>query len=121
MFHVPEKYRHKKGQYASDSSYGNNGAFWIDRGRTTFWIIASDGAGWEHVSVHCISEGKDRTPTWSEMCFIKDLFWDEEDCIVQFHPPKSEYVNQHKHTLHLWRPINELIPMPDKILVGVQS
>lgn len=118
MFHVIETYRITRGQFGSDSTYGNNGAFSIGRGRTRFAIIASDGEGWEHVSVHCITEGKERTPTWSEMCFVKELFWDEQDCVIQYHPAKSEYVNMHKHTLHLWRPTNQIIPIPDKIMVG---
>jgi hypothetical protein len=120
MFKVPESNRITKGAYSSDKSFGNNGAFVINRGRTSFHVIASDGVGWEHVSVHCVSEGKERTPTWSEMCFIKDMFWDEQDCVIQFHPPKSEYINMHKHTLHLWRSINEPVPIPNKILVGFQ-
>ena len=52
-------------------------------------IIASDGFGWEHVSV----SRRDRCPTWEEMCQIKALFWDEDDCVIQYHPPRSEYVN----------------------------
>jgi hypothetical protein len=118
MFHVREEYRVKNGTYGSDSTYGNNGAFKINRGRTTFAIIASDGEGWEHVSVHCISEDKERTPTWSEMCFIKELFWDEDDCVIQYHPAKSEYINLHKFTLHLWRPVGVAIPTPPKFMVG---
>lgn len=118
MFHVIEKYRILGGTHASDASYGNNGAFKINRGRTIFAIIASDGEGWEHVSVHCISDGKNRTPTWSEMCYIKDLFWNEDDCVLQYHPAKSEYINQHEHTLHLWNPIDIEFPVPDKMLVG---
>jgi len=119
MFKVPEIYRVMKGAYGSDSSYGNNGAFRIKRGgRTEFIIIASDGEGFEHVSVHCITEGLDRTPMWAEMCFVKDLFWGEVDCVIQYHPAKSEYINMHKHTLHLWRPIGINFPIPDKILVG---
>src|SRR5580658_4748259 len=43
----------------------------------------------EHVSVSLAH----RCPTWEEMCKIKDLFWDDEDVVVQFHPAKSEYVN----------------------------
>ena len=118
MFHVKEEYRIRTGQYGSNYTYGNNGAFEINRGSAKFCIIASDGMGREHISVHCIKQGKDWTPTWSEMCFIKGLFWDEEDCVIQFHPAKSEYVNVHKHTLHLWRPTNQVIPIPDKIMVG---
>ncbi len=116
MFHVIENNRITKGNYRSDASYGNNGAFEINRGRTTFCILASDGEGWEHLSVHCISEGKDRTPTWSEMCFIKDLFWDKTDCVIQYHPAESEYVNTHKHTLHLWRPTSQTIPTPNELM-----
>lgn len=123
MMHVPEKYRVLKGRYKSDIT-GNNGAFEISRGRTAFWILASDGAvsdgepRWEHVSVHCINDGTDRTPTWAEMCYIKSIFWDEEDCVVQYHPAKSEYVNMHRFTLHLWRPKDQLIPVASKIMVG---
>ena len=119
MFKVPEKYRIKHGPLASDKNYDNNGAFEIFlSGRTTALVIASDGKEWEHVSVHVMSDGKPRTPTWSEMCKIKNLFWDEEDCVVQYHPPKSDYINNHKHTLHLWKPVGYDLPRPDSILVG---
>lgn len=89
--------------------------------RTVAHIVVSDGLGWEHVSVHMNSDGKDRTPTWSEMCRIKNIFWDEEDCVLQYHPPKSDYVNQHKHVLHLWRPIGVEIPRPNPMLVGLKN
>lgn len=118
-FSVPEKYRVRKGAYASDESLGNNGAFIIPSapGRFQLTVIASDGAEWEHVSVSTPV----RTPTWDEMCFIKSLFWGEEDCVVQFHPPKSEYVNQHQFCLHLWRPIGVSLPMPPSIMVGFKD
>lgn len=106
--------------YASDESYGNSGAFLIPRkGKINsyfFIAIASDGAGWEHVSVSIPSEK--RTPTWEEMCYIKDLFWDEDEAVVQYHPPKSKYVNNHPYCLHLWRPVGYPLPVPDSILVG---
>jgi len=119
MFHVNEKYRIKGGLMGSDESYGNNGAFAFTKGDVLFVIIASDGEEWEHVSVHIEVNGKERTPTWDEMCFVKSVFWDEEDCVMQLHPPKSEYVNCHEYTLHLWRPINQVIPMPDTIMIGL--
>ena len=131
MFHAPENYRitrHPVPRMNSDASYGNNGCFWIRlSGEVLAWIIVSDGEGWEHVSVHISDEKlgknkngtvKERTPTWSEMCKIKDIFWDEEDCVIQYHPPKSTYVNNHNFTLHLWKPTNVVLPMPDSILVG---
>jgi hypothetical protein len=69
---------------------------------------------WEHVSVSL----PDRCPTWEEMARVKALFWEAADCVVQFHPPESEYVNHHPFCLHLWRPIGEQIKTPPAILVG---
>ena len=119
MFHVPEKNRLVTGRAKSNSSFGNNGAFSITRPRgRTLWIIASDGLGWEHVSIHVETSQGLQTPLWDEMCFTKDLFWDSEDIVFQIHPRQSEYVNVHPNTLHLWRPTAENIPTPPKILVG---
>jgi hypothetical protein len=117
-FHVPEKFRVINGIMGSDASYGNNGAFIIPlRHSQKVQVIASTGLGWEHVSV----SRQDRCPTWEEMCQIKNIFWDEDDCCIQFHPPKSEYVNNHPFCLHIWRPLDAVIPMPDSILVGFKS
>ena len=121
MFKAPERYRITEGPRASHSGYGNNGAFLIKslkRGRAIF-CICSDGMGWEHVSIsiRLVGKGKTDIPTWNEMCYVKDMFWDEEDCVVQFHPPKSQYINTHPHVLHLWRSTEYTFPAPDKILV----
>lgn len=80
-------------------------------------VIASDGLGWEHVSV----SRSDRCPTWEEMCAVKALFWGPEDCVVQYHPPESDYVNQHPFCLHLWRPAGIELPRPHSILVGIAA
>lgn len=113
MFKVPEKFRIRSGAMGSDESYGNNGAFAIDDKH----IIASDGEGWEHVSVSL----SNRTPNWDEMVFIKNMFWDENDLVIQFHPPKSEYINNHPFCLHLWRKAgsNFFCEVPHKLLVGI--
>jgi hypothetical protein len=123
MFHVPERYRVLTGRMGSDARYQNNGAFRLHSsvpGRELI-IIASDGEGWEHVSVHAERGESQQTPYWEEMCFIKDLFWDEEDVVMQLHPKKSEYVNNHANTLHLWRPTGATIPTPPAILVGIKG
>lgn len=117
---VPETHRILKGRLGSDASFGNNGAFEIPlSGRTKAFVIASDGGGWQHVSVSILSDNIERTPTWSEMCRIKDMFWEEEETVIQFHPPKSQYVNNHKHCLHLWKPIEIEIPLPNPLMVGI--
>jgi len=116
MFHVPEKFRmlYHPLYGRMDSSNGNNGVFNFFWQGYDIYCIASDEGGWEHVS---ISTSRKRTPTWEIMCRVKDLFWDEEDCVIQFHPPRSQYVNDHKDVLHLWRPTNKNIETPPKWMV----
>jgi len=99
----------------SDDSIGNNGCFMVMKSGAKLGVIASDQMGWEHVSVSLES----RVPTWDELVWIKDMFWDDEDCVVQYIPPKSEYVNNCKYCLHLWRPTTLDIIRPPSILVGV--
>jgi len=54
------------------------------------------------------------------MQFIKLLFWEAEGEAMQLHPRNSEYINNHKYCLHLWRPKNTWIPMPPTEMVGVK-
>lgn len=116
MFHVPNKYRLRTHPtLGSDESYHNNGFFVLPWRGYEIRCQASDGEGWEHVSV---TINRDRIPNWEIMCFVKETFWDEEDTVVQFHPPKSQYVNCHPNCLHLWRPTEVTLPVPDPILVG---
>jgi len=63
-------------------------------------IIASDGGGWDHVSVSLA----DRCPTWAEMCEVKDLFFRDDEVVIQLHPAKANHINMHPFCLHLWRP-----------------
>jgi hypothetical protein len=115
-FHVPEKYRIQKGPLGTDARSGNNGAFLLPtKADAPFFAIASDGHGWEHVSVSL----PNRSPTWEEMCAVKALFWDEDDTVMQLHPARDQYVNNHPFCLHLWRPIKHVIPVPPTYLVGV--
>lgn len=119
-FKVPEKYRVTAGRMATKSTDGNNGCFVIKMGGKFFaYVIASSGQKWEHVSVHIAArKNLQKTPTWNQMCIIKDLFWSPEDRVVQYHPPRSEWVNNHLHVLHLWRPIDVELPFPPSHLVG---
>lgn len=104
-----EKYRITKGPMASDKSYGNNGAFFIPGPcKELLKVIVSDQGGWDHCSVSL----ETRTPTWKEMCFIKELFWNLDETVIQYHPPEVDYVNVHPFVLHLWRPQNIEIPWP---------
>lgn len=115
MFKAPKEYLTK--HPILGFGFGNNGYFKFKKNNITYHCVASDGLGWEHVS---ISLSVKRCPDWEEMCMIKDMFWDETDTVMQFHPPKSEYINNHPYCLHLWRPIGVEIKLPDSLLVGIK-
>lgn len=88
-------------------------------GREYGSVIWSNGGGWEHVSVSPFK--KSHTPTWEEMCSLKDTFFHDDEVVVQYHPAKSEYVNNMPNCLHLWRPLDEQMPTPPSIMVGVKK
>jgi hypothetical protein len=120
-----EEYRIIHGKYSSSKGEPYGAFFLPGPCGAPLTIIASDGdmppedplGAWEHVSVSIDR----RLPNWIEMCFVKDLFWAPEECVVQYHPPRSEYVNNFANCLHLWRPRNVAIPMPPSILVGAKD
>jgi hypothetical protein len=85
--------------------------------KTVLNVIASIDQGhyasWEHVSVHGVdADGKQYTPSWDEMCFVKDIFFEEQDVVIQIHPKKRDYVNLHQHCLHLWRSLDGSLNLP---------
>ena len=82
-------------------------------------VIWSFGGGWEHVSV--APRQRKVVPSWEDMCMLKEMFFTDDECVVQYHPPKSENVNNLSNCLHLWRPVRETIPMPPSIMVGIKG
>lgn len=52
---------------------------------------------------------------------LKIIACDGEETVVQFHPPKSEYVNAHGGCLHLWKCVSQSFPIPPSILVGPKT
>lgn len=90
---------------------GGNG--WATIRGKTFFVVYTTNAGWDHVSVSTHS----RCPTWEEMCAIKDMFFDAEEFCVEYHPKKSEYINNMPYCLHIWKPQNKEMPRPPKELV----
>jgi len=111
------------GRLASAPEDGHNGAFLLPYSSTvTLQVIASDGLGWDHVSVVPVDPSRHqklyRTPTWAEMCYVKELFFDETETVIQYHPPKKLYRNAHEYCLHLWKPQDAELPLPDPIMVA---
>lgn len=114
--------RVRSGPYASEPG-DDFGAFRLfnPSGREMAVIASSGdpslGIDWEHVSVSLTN----RCPTWEEMCWVKSLFWDDEEAVLQLHPPRSRWINNHPYCLHLWRPKNQEIPLPPDITVGIKG
>lgn len=96
-----DQYRVKTGIMVSPNGV-NYGAFNIKYKSYEIFVVSSgsdNGTDWEHVSVSM----KNRMPHWEVMTFIKDLFWRIDETVIQFHPKKTEYVNDHENVLHLWK------------------
>jgi len=92
-----------------------NGYFEINGLGCLLRVIASDGEGWDHVSIST----RRRTPNWPEMKKIKEMFFLDEEPAYQIFPPKKDYINCHPHTLHWWRPQNQEILVPPGHLIGL--
>ncbi len=117
MWRVPEQFRVQDPRLPYKQNAANCpdfGAFHLPPkiGNRSIIAIASNSLGWEHVSVSIRQGNRVLTPNWEEMAYVKSVFWSEEACVVEYHPPKSVYVNCHPNVLHLWRPIEIEIPRP---------
>jgi hypothetical protein len=115
-----EKFRLKSGPFMSPAG-ANYGAFFIRLTPTSqpLKVICSPlGQGdWDHVSASL----PDRCPSWEQMCKIRSLFFGDQRCVVQYHPPEEDYVNNHPFCLHLWAFNKGEIPRPPSILVGIKA
>ena len=110
-----EEYRKSHPSLGWSKPGENWGYFKIPYRNFILTVVSSDGEGWEHVSVSL----PNRCPNWEEMSFIKDLFWSEDETVIQYHPRKQDYVNTCKTCLHLWRKIGtDDSELPPKRLIG---
>ncbi len=111
-----DRFRYSNDFFPATPSGSNEGAFTF-RFKGAFLTIISSGVdrvfGWEHVSI----SGPDRTPNWEEMQAVKELFWSDEETVLQFHPRKTDYVNINPNVLHLWRKVGVDHELPPKVCV----
>lgn len=77
-------------------------------------IIAARGDGWEHVSV----SRTNRYPNWIEMEHIKRAFFRDDEVCMQLHVAAKDHISFHPNCLHIWRPIDQSIPLPPAEFVG---
>ena len=96
---------------------GGNGIITLPLWRGS--VIWSIGAGWDHVSVS--PDSKRVVPTWDDMCKVKEIFFNDDEAVIQIHPPKDEYVNNMPNCLHLWRCTYKEMLLPPSCLVGLRK
>lgn len=75
-----------------------------------YFVVASVGEGWQHVSV---SGHEGIMPTWDVMDTIKNKFFNDDEFVVEYHPKKEEYVNNVENCLHIWSSLDRELPYPD--------
>ena len=96
---------------------GFNGFIIVEMVEMTF--IASSGMGWDHVSV---APCKPKLmPTWEQMCKVKDIFFRDDESVIEIHPPKDQYVNNKSNCLHLWRANDKEMVLPPSFMVGLRK
>lgn len=82
-------------------------------------VIWSTGAGWDHVSVAPFKHKI--TPSWDDMCKVKEIFFRDDEAVIQIHPPKDQEVNNLENCLHLWRCTRTEMVLPPSVLVGLRK
>lgn len=114
----------------SDITSGNNGLFVVNSFSRTGLVlccIVSDCGGWEHVSVSVLARATGAParclPTWEEMEQIRELFWTDDEWVVQYSPARQEKINCGE-VLHLWKPVGSepcWLPVPPPEFIGPKS
>ncbi len=120
MRHEPnlriDQYRDNNNPVGDSPPGVNWGFFRIPRQGDILRVMSSGTAeetGWEHISISL----KNRCPTWEEMCYVKNLFWREDETVIQFHPKKSKYVNRFPYCLHIWKSLKAEHQLPPDLCV----
>lgn len=89
------------------------GCFEMSHAGSRLRIIATNGDGWDHVSVSRVN----RCPSWEEMNWVAQKFFGDQPA-MQLHVSSSDHVNHHKYCLHWWRPHDVELPLPPAWMVG---
>jgi hypothetical protein len=107
--------RKECGKWSSTDEDGWNGAFLVPVDGEMWQVLLGDGMGWKHLSV--TNAQKKQVPPWNVMCRLRDYFFDDDAWVVQFHPPRDAYINDHPFVLHLWQSIDAEMPTPLAVMV----
>ena len=114
-----ERWRVQQGQLAT-LPRDMEGCFIIknlNNGAQGLRLIVGNGMGWDHVSV----SRKSRMPTYDDMRWAMKMCFHPDAVAMELHLPATDHISCHPYCLHIWRPQNEVIPLPPKIMVGPSS
>ena len=64
---------------------------------------------WEHVSCSLTY----RYPTFREMKEVRKLLFEDDEIVIQYHPPKEKYANVAPYCLHLWQYKDDKFKLPN--------
>ena len=117
MKKLEEIKKNKYLQIKREGQDGFGGTFYDKKSRCYLNFIMSWGAGWEHCSISMPT----RCPSWEQMCSMKELFWEDNETCIEYHPAKEDYINNMPYCLHIWRPINKELPKPPSLMVGLKN
>ncbi len=93
----------------------NNFLVPLNNNKEAFVVASENFMGWNHVSAHVTEstgEALKRTPSNEEMQFLRNLFFRENDVVLEFHPAKKDYVNNHSYVLHMWESTDDKFVYP---------
>jgi hypothetical protein len=92
----------------------HGGCFCVPYENVELMVIASDGGGWDHISISL----KSRCPTWEEMEHVRRHFALPHEVWLQFGLPAKDHINLHPYCLHWFRPQHRKVSLPPPIMVG---
>jgi hypothetical protein len=95
----------------------HGGCFCVPREGIELKVIASDGGGWDHISISL----EDRCPTWDEMECVRKHFALPHEVWLQFGLPPKDHINCHPYCLHWFRPQYREVKLPPPQFVGPQG
>lgn len=115
--HLFDRNRVDMSYYYGSIGDGKNGVFEFNINGKQYFAVASVGGGWDHVSISTSNE----VPSVDMMETFKQMFFKENETVVEYHPKKSEYVNNFDYCLHLWRPNKEEMKLPDSASLDYEN
>jgi len=93
---------------------GGNGCFIVPYHGAELCVIASNGGGWDHLSISLAT----RCPTWEEMEHIRKMFARAGEVWLQYGLPPAKHINAHPYCLHWWRPQHREVKLPPSYMVA---